>query len=158
MTSEAIFTRGPSIADAIEALIQAATTSVDVAVYRLDSARLAGALNAAVRRGLRVRVVLDRGKYAAAPATRALLESHAVPCRLAAGRHGLPSKMHHKFAVLDDRTAITGSYNWTRESEAENWENLVILRGDGAVAPYRREFDALWATAADAGARDEGMG
>lgn len=150
MTSEAIFTRGPSIADAIEALIQAATTSVDVAIYRLDSARLARALDAAVRRGLRVRVVLDRGKYEATPATRALLGSHAIPFRLAAGRHGLPSKMHHKFAVLDDRTGITGSYNWTMESEAENWENLVILRGDGAVAPYRREFDALWATAADA--------
>ena len=35
--------------------------------------------------------------------------------------------MHHKFAILDGQTAITGSYNWTVESDEENFENLVIL-------------------------------
>jgi phosphatidylserine/phosphatidylglycerophosphate/cardiolipin synthase-like enzyme len=52
--------------------------------------------------------------------------------------------MHHKFVILDQQTVLTGSYNWTLESEDENYENLVILEEAQPVEAYTREFEALW--------------
>ena len=59
--------------------------------------------------------------------------------------------MHHKFAILDGRTALTGSYNWTLESEEENYDHLVILQDPQVLESYRREFDLLWQEAGSAG-------
>ena len=42
---------------------------------------------------------------------------------------------------------LTGSYNWTHESEDENHENLIILRDEQPVEAYTREFEALWSGA-----------
>ena len=52
--------------------------------------------------------------------------------------------MHHKFAILDNHTVLTGSYNWTPESEEQNYENLLVLREPAQVEAYQREFEALW--------------
>jgi phosphatidylserine/phosphatidylglycerophosphate/cardiolipin synthase-like enzyme len=52
--------------------------------------------------------------------------------------------MHHKFALLDRRTVLIGSYNWTLESEEQNFEGLVVLSDPEAVAVYQSEFAALW--------------
>ena len=56
-----------------------------------------------------------------------MLKDGQISFRLSSGNRGTESKMHHKFAILDGQTAITGSYNWTVESDEENFENLVIL-------------------------------
>ena len=34
--------------------------------------------------------------------------------------------MHHKFCIVDNKIAITGSYNWTYYAESRNVENIVI--------------------------------
>jgi phosphatidylserine/phosphatidylglycerophosphate/cardiolipin synthase-like enzyme len=52
--------------------------------------------------------------------------------------------MHHKFVILDQQSVLTGSYNWTLESESENHENLVILEEAQPVEAYAKEFEALW--------------
>ena len=144
MSTEVIFTRGRSVAEEIERLIRATETSVDAALYRLNNPRLARLLAEAAGRGIRVRIVLDRGKYEETAATRELVAETRLPFRLLPGRLGRGSKMHHKFAILDDRAVLTGSYNWTLESEKENFENLMILRDPQQLKLYRQEFEALW--------------
>lgn len=124
--------------------MEEATTSIDCALYRLDNARLAESLCAAARRGLRVRVVLDRGKVLGGISHRDLLNQDSLLVRLTAGRSGSKSKMHHKFAVLDRKIALTGSYNWSRESEHENYDNLVVLREPALAEAYTSEFELLW--------------
>jgi mitochondrial cardiolipin hydrolase len=144
MSIEAIFTRRRSVAEEIEQLIQAAGTSVDAALYRLNNPRLARILVEAAARGLRVRLVLDHGKYDETEITRELMSKADVTFRLLPGRLGRGSKMHHKFAILDDGTLLTGSYNWTVESEKENFDNLLVIRGSDEIKSYRQEFEALW--------------
>lgn len=144
MNAELLLTRSGSVAEAIERLIAASKTSLDVALYRLNLPRLARALEAAAERGVRVRLVLDRNKYAETPATRELLANSAIPFQLRYGREGPGSKMHHKFAIFDGQVAITGSYNWTVESEEQNFENVLVLREAGLVEVLQREFAALW--------------
>ena len=52
--------------------------------------------------------------------------------------------MHHKFAVFDGRTAVTGSYNWTRSAARVNQENLVVSDDPRLVKPLVEEFERLW--------------
>jgi mitochondrial cardiolipin hydrolase len=141
------FTRDGSIAELIAAEIREARASVDAALYRLTHPPLARALAEAASRGLQIRLVLDRGKFEETHRTRELLANHKLPFRLLSGRQEPDAKMHHKFAIFDRRTAITGSYNWTTESEDLNFDNLIVLRDAGVIAEYAREFELLWAAA-----------
>jgi cardiolipin hydrolase len=144
MSDDVMLTRGLSVAEEIERLIGAAHTSVDAALYRLNNPYLARVLAQAAERGVRVRLVLDRGKYEETTSTREILTESHLTFRLSYGRLGRDSKMHHKFAILDDALVVTGSYNWTIESEKENFDNLVVLREPPHVLLYRSEFEALW--------------
>jgi mitochondrial cardiolipin hydrolase len=143
--SEVIFTRSQSGAEVLEGLIRSATSSVVAALYRLSSPRLAAALDDARERGVYVRICLnDNDHYEENQAAQDTLRGFGIPFRLLHGRSGAPSKMHHKFAVIDWKTAVTGSYNWTLESEERNYENLVVLRDRHIVVAYAEEFEALW--------------
>ena len=148
MKGEVFLTRTKPAGEIIAGLIGEARVSIDAALYRLNNPRLVAALDEAVRRGLRVRVVLDRNKYQESRATRELLAGNRIPFRLSFGRRGSGSKMHHKFAILDDRLALTGSYNWTLESEEQNFENLLTLEQPQHLEAYRQEFETLWEEAA----------
>jgi phosphatidylserine/phosphatidylglycerophosphate/cardiolipin synthase-like enzyme len=143
--AEVVFARAGSIAHVIENLLASSQTSIDAALHRLNSQRLARALADARERGVSVRLLIDRSKFEKSQATRKLLSACDLPFRLANGRDGAGSKMHHKFALLDKRLVITGSYNWTFASEARNHENIVLLREAGLVDTFHHEFEALWA-------------
>ncbi|MGH9784236.1 MAG: phospholipase D-like domain-containing protein [Terriglobia bacterium] len=144
MLSEAAFSRTISIAGLIERVVAESADSLDAALYRLNNIRLMAALAKQGDQGVRIRLILDRGKYESDSDTRSGLANHRLPFRLLGGRLGRGSKMHHKFAVLDSRIVLTGSYNWTTESDAENLENLLILREPAQVQQYQEEFEALW--------------
>jgi phosphatidylserine/phosphatidylglycerophosphate/cardiolipin synthase-like enzyme len=144
MAEEVLFTRAAPVAEAIERLVSSTSVSIAAALYRLNSPRLGHALEEALRRGVRIRLLLDRNKYAESPLTREWVANRRMPVRLLYGRHGQGSKMHHKFVILDAQIVLTGSYNWTLESEEQNYESLVILRDPQVVESHAREFEALW--------------
>ena len=128
-------------------LLHDTSSSIDAALYRFNHPGLAQALEEAAQRGVRVRLLVDGNKYKESRTTQELLSGAIIPFRLAFGRQGRGSKMHHKFVILDQQTVLTGSYNWTLESEDENHENLLILREAHPVEDYTREFEALWSGA-----------
>ena len=138
------FARSESVADVIMRLMRDASSSIDGALYRFNHPGLAQALEEAAQRGVRVRLLVDGNKYKESRITQELLNGAIIPFRLAFGRQGRGSKMHHKFVILDQQTVLTGSYNWTQESEDENHKNLLILRDPHPVEAYTREFEVLW--------------
>lgn len=144
MREELLFSRNGSIQAYIEQLLNAVTTSVEAALYRLNNPALAQGLERAWRRGVQVRLVLDRNKFDDDRAPRHLLAEVSFPWRLLYGRGGRGSKMHHKLVLFDSSLALAGSYNWTLESERENYENLLVLRAPEQLAQLHREFEALW--------------
>ena len=38
--------------------------------------------------------------------------------------------MHNKFCIIDKKTLINGSYNWTYFAEIKNYENILIIQDD----------------------------
>ncbi len=117
---EILFSRTSSVAETIERFIRKNKSLFDAALYRFNNQRLARVLGEARKRGIRIRLVLDRTRYGESKATQELLEATGLPFRLVHGRQGPGSKMHHKFALLDEEVVLTGSYNWTLASEEQN--------------------------------------
>lgn len=142
--SQTLFTSQGSVARTIEHLLLEACVSVDAALYRITNPRLARALGKARDRGLRIRLLVDRNKYQETATTRELLAENALPFQAIYGRKEKGSKLHHKFAVLDRHIVLTGSYNWTIDSEERNFDHMLVLRDPDLVLAYQQEFERLW--------------
>jgi mitochondrial cardiolipin hydrolase len=52
--------------------------------------------------------------------------------------------MHHKFALIDGKFVVTGSYNWTRSAAIYNMENVLVTSEAGVIEAYAREFLQMW--------------
>ncbi len=118
----------------IKALLQA-RRAIHVQAYLFTSRALARALIEAKQRGVTVAVLADREMLVKG-------ENSQIP-RLAEA--GIPiwlesryAVAHNKIILIDpreaDATVITGSYNFTYSAQARNAENLLILRGNPALA------------------------
>lgn len=55
----------------------------------------------------------------------------------------LPGLVHHKFAVIDGKTVITGSTNWSDSGFFENDENLLVLESPALAAQFVEHFQRL---------------
>jgi phosphatidylserine/phosphatidylglycerophosphate/cardiolipin synthase-like enzyme len=54
---------------------------------------------------------------------------------------------HHKAVVINEKTLITGSYNWSSSAEIKNLENIMIFSGPEArhlVDDFMAEYNAMW--------------
>ncbi|TCK06497.1 phospholipase D family protein [Phorcysia thermohydrogeniphila] len=128
---------------AIVSEIKRAEKSIDVAIYSFTSRKIARALIAAHKRGIRVRIVADEGSARSRNSVLPLLESAGIPVRYKRGSGG--GLMHNKYAVVDGETVITGSFNWTVSAEKRNDENLLVIKGLPAVVKaYEENFEKLW--------------
>lgn len=54
--------------------------------------------------------------------------------------------LHHKFAIIDNTTVITGSHNWSEAANHNNDETLLIIENSQVAAHFQREFDRLYST------------
>ncbi len=134
---EVYFSPQGGCTDAIVKEIDAAKKTVRVQAYSFTSRAIARALAEAERRGVDVRIIFDdeesHEEFSLAP----MLHDAKIPLLTDA----LHSHAHNKIIILDDAVVITGSFNFTRQAEIGNSENLLVIR-DRAIA---RQYTENWA-------------
>lgn len=138
--AEVHFSPGDACVAAIQRFIAQAARQLDVCVFTVADDRLTDALLAAQRRGVRVRLLTDDDKLHDRGSDVRQLHTAGVPVRT----DRTAFHMHHKFAVADNRSLLTGSYNWTRSAAEHNLENLLITDDATLVQRYAQEFERLW--------------
>src|SRR5262249_29551038 len=121
-SAEAYFSPGEECPRAIQRVLRDAKATADVCVFTITDDRLSDALLDAPRRGVSVRVITDDSKADDLGSDVDRLDQEGIPVRVDRS----PFHMHHKFAVLDGATLLTGSYNWTRGAARDNEENLIV--------------------------------
>ena len=52
-------------------------------------------------------------------------------------------KMHHKVIIIDESIVITGSYNFSRNAEEKNDENVLVIYSPRLAKEYLIEFSRL---------------
>lgn len=129
---------------AVLELINGATNSIEFVQLECHDDRavqaIEAALAAAVKRGVKVRGLLDDGVDFNAAAVARLLALGAE------AKLDTPEKMtHSKLVVVDGRKVLLGSTNWTGNSMGNNNETNVLLDDPILADLFGRYIGALWA-------------
>jgi phosphatidylserine/phosphatidylglycerophosphate/cardiolipin synthase-like enzyme len=125
--------------DVIVREVQRARHEVLVLAYSFTSRPIAQALIDAKLRGVQVDIVLDPSNERDAYSDLHFFLEQGLP-PLIDPHHAIA---HNKVMVIDGRTVLTGSFNFTHHAETENAENLLVLRGHpDLVRAYRQDFAA----------------
>jgi phosphatidylserine/phosphatidylglycerophosphate/cardiolipin synthase-like enzyme len=111
--------------EAVVAELSQARREVLVLAYSFTSRPITEALIEASKRGVKVSVVLDHSNEKEPHTDLPTLLEHGL-APLIDAHHAIA---HNKVMVIDGRTVITGSFNFTNQAEHENAENLLVLRG-----------------------------
>lgn len=121
--------------------ITEAKKSIRVAAYSFTSAPIAEALLNAKKRGIDVKVVLDKSNSTARYSSLTFLRNQGVPVRV----NYKYAIMHNKFIIVDDNTVQLGSFNYTTAAEERNAENVLVIKDSGKVAEdYVKQWQKLW--------------
>jgi phosphatidylserine/phosphatidylglycerophosphate/cardiolipin synthase-like enzyme len=143
------------VAQRIASFLDGATKTLEVATYDLRlsasaSSTVFGAFQAAVKRGVAVRLVFNQDHDQPIPVPPPpevdltfvdQLKSIGVQVKPVPG---IPDLMHHKYVVRDAATVLTGSTNWTNDSWTREENVIVTIASAEVAADYRTNFEELW--------------
>lgn len=139
---ESRFTGG-HVENALVAALDAATSTIDLALYQLNSRAVTNALLRAHERGIQIRIVTDDEFGLEDPnSTVEELEFEGIPVVSDAPRGGF---MHNKFFIIDGLYVWTGSTNITNNGLYNNNNNAILIRSRQLAENYQAEFDEMWA-------------
>ncbi len=133
------FTPGGDCRSLILERINSAKRSIDLAIYTITNRELANALLSAHKRGVKVRIISDNSTAQSRDSKAQFLYDSGVGVRY--DGFGL---MHHKFAVFDGTSFLTGSYNWSNSAESRNNENIIIIDDTELARIFSEEFERMW--------------
>ena len=137
-----------------------ANRSIDLALFVFSEQKLADLLQRKQQEGVAIRALFDRGfafRYYS-EALDLLGVALRYQCKYEQGNNpwqeaiesvgvaSLPTgdKLHHKFALIDGHTVITGSHNWSAAANHSNDETLLIIHNPRVAAHFQQEFDRMY--------------
>ena len=127
--------------EAIVREIEAAQSGILIQAYSFTSAPIAKAIVEAHKRGIHVEIILDRSHKTAAYSSADFLHHAGIPVLIDC-EHTIA---HNKIMIIDGQVVITGSFNFTKQAEQSNAENMLVIR-DKILAD---EYTANWKLHAD---------
>ncbi|HAG85859.1 MAG TPA: competence protein ComE [Cyanobacteria bacterium UBA12227] len=140
--------------------LSTASKTIDLALFVFSEQKLANALEASHKQGVEVRALIDPGfayrsysegldMLGVALSNKCQYEANNHPWQEAIATVGIPQLpigdiLHHKFAILDHQTVITGSHNWSEAANTNNDETLLVINSPTVTAHFKREFERLY--------------
>jgi phosphatidylserine/phosphatidylglycerophosphate/cardiolipin synthase-like enzyme len=127
------------VTDLVVSELGRARREVLVLAYSFTSQPIAKALVEAKTRGVHVEIILDHSNELDAHSDlHFFLEQKLTP--VIDAHHAIA---HNKVMIIDGRTILTGSFNFTNQAENENAENLLVIKGHPELVKlYLNNFHA----------------
>lgn len=140
-TIEVAFSPRSGATAAIIKAIAEARSSMLVSAYSFTSKEIASALLAAKKRGVSVKIILDKSQMSQSYSSSTFFMNQGFDMRIDA-KHAI---YHNKVIIIDDKTVITGSFNFTKAAEMKNAENVIIIRNNPELAKrYTENWRHHW--------------
>ncbi|MEM6448998.1 MAG: phosphatidylserine/phosphatidylglycerophosphate/cardiolipin synthase family protein [Cyanobacteria bacterium P01_D01_bin.105] len=134
--------------------------NIDIALFVFSDQNIANQLQNQVAARTKLRVLIDPTfvyrSYSEAldmlgvtlADQRCKIEANNQPWQVPIKTVGSPQlspgdKLHHKFAVIDHKTILIGSHNWSQAANNLNDETLLIIQNPTVAAHFSREFERL---------------
>lgn len=136
-TSKAIFYK---IRNTILGKIHESNTSIKICVAWFTNKALMGSLVEKIKTGCSVELIISDDVINRKLPTKDFLNAGGLLKILpkASGRF-----LHEKFAIFDNNTVISGSYNWTYFAEYRNHESIILCYDKTIVSQYSIRFSNL---------------
>ncbi len=144
----------------ISQTLQIANDSIDLALFVFSDQQIANTMEKEALEGVQIRALIDRSfayRYYSEGLdllgveilNKCRYEKNNRPWKQPITTVGIPSlakgdKLHHKFAIIDTYTVITGSHNWSNAANHTNDETLLIIYNQLVATHFQREFDSLY--------------
>lgn len=140
-TIEVAFSPKAGATELVVKVISTAKKSIRVAAYSFTSKPIAQALVDAHKRGIDVRVVVDKSQKSERYTSATFLANMGIPVRV----DSMHAIQHNKFMVVDGIHVQNGSFNYTAAAEQRNAENaLVIWNNPKLAATYADNWREHW--------------
>jgi phosphatidylserine/phosphatidylglycerophosphate/cardiolipin synthase-like enzyme len=140
MPSTAYFSPSDACLSAIIFQLKAATKTVDVCVFTISDDRISREIIACHKRNIKVRIISDNEKMNDEGSDIFTLSKEGIPVKVDTST----GHMHHKFAIIDGKVLVNGSYNWTRSAAQYNYENIVVSKEIALIEQFQKEFSKIW--------------
>jgi phosphatidylserine/phosphatidylglycerophosphate/cardiolipin synthase-like enzyme len=119
--------------DKIVDLINNSKDSIKISMYNFSYKKFAKELANASKKGVKIQVVLDEKKVKEDNDIYKYLKDNNIEVIIA------DKKLHTKIALFDNKIALIGSLNWTKESFEENYE-MLLLSNDKKIISEMENF------------------
>ena len=120
--------------------INQAEAFINIAMYIFTDREIALPLVKAHERGVKVRLYLDKDQVDYQYSQSRFLVQKGIKTRISTNNY----IMHNKFAIIDNRLLLTGSYNWTFSANNRNDENLMVIDDPELIEIFQNQFINLW--------------
>jgi len=120
--------------------INQAEAFINIAMYIFTDREIALPLAKARERGVKVRLYLDQDQVDYQYSQSRFLVQKGIKTRISTNNY----IMHNKFAIIDSRILLTGSYNWTFSANHRNDENLMVIDDPEIIEIFQNQFEKLW--------------
>ncbi len=136
---EVLFSPDMRTGDHIVALLQGAEKSIHIMAFNLTLDTIADTIIQRAGEGIEVRALFDADQSQNQGSDVARFSESGIDVML----DGNPRKMHHKVIIIDESIVITGSYNFSRNADEKNDENVLIIYSPRLAKEYLIEFSRL---------------
>lgn len=116
--------------------IDAADTTIHVQAYSFTQEDIAGALKDAHSRGVDVEIILDAGQTTAPYSAIDEVYGHGIDVLI----DDDVAIAHNKVMIIDGRTVVTGSFNFSQSAQQRNAENLLVVHSYGLAHMYENNY------------------
>jgi len=130
----------------IVAAIAKAKKVIRFMAFSFTSDRIGQAMLAKASLGVRVEGVFEKTSSQTKYSEFAAMKQRGLPVYTDAN----PYAMHNKVILIDDEVVITGSFNFSRNADKENDENVLIVHDPRLHAIYLQEYDRVMGAASKA--------
>ena len=132
------FVPGPEdCAQVIVGEIATAQHTLEVQAYNFTEPHIIQAIIDAHGRGVEVKVILDKISPTQKGEGADPVHQAGIPTFI----DYRPKIAHNKVMIIDGKTVISGSFNFSTNADLHNAENLLVLREPALAAAYAANFD-----------------
>lgn len=118
----------------VKAIAEAQKTIL-VSAYSFTSQDIAEALLKAKKRNVIIKLILDKSQMSQQYSASKFFINQGFALKIDV-KHAI---YHNKVMIIDDKTVITGSFNFTKAAELRNAENVLIIRDNPSLALLYKE-------------------
>lgn len=130
--------------------IDLAKSTINISIYNFTHKKIAKKLKNAAKRGVKIEIIFDEKSVRQKQGKSMLyylakyknITVYKLKGKLANSKkyHGI---MHMKMAVIDNKTIIFGSANWTYSAFSNNYELLYVNQNYAIAKKFNKYFESL---------------